>query len=309
MNHQWPPEVIRAMHQFADAAPVAPSLGSVLEQGQIAPSSQPPVADLVPEQRLAPMEEMIVSTKTPTSETRNRRRLVMAAAAVVVVVGIAGIAIANNRGDDRSPSATAVSTVAPTTPVAPRRGTGAFEPSSPRVTYILPDGWSGSGAGVWKSPGQQLPVLFVNTDDKFFINCPSSMDDPQVGPTVDDLVSALVNLPGVDAETTDVTIDGFDGKQIEFTFPSQYAGEECSPNFFTRREGIPLYFRCNFSGVGGTTKWCDSLVQGVFPNQHQKISVLDVDGSRLVIMAASFPHNSQQDRADQDEIVASIQIG
>ena len=118
MNHQWPPEVIRAMHQFADAAPVAPSLGSVLEQGQIAPSSQPPVADLDPEQRLAPMEEMIVST-TPTSETRNRRRLVMAAAAVVVVVGIAGIAIANNRGDDRSPSATAVSTVAPTTPSHP----------------------------------------------------------------------------------------------------------------------------------------------------------------------------------------------
>jgi hypothetical protein len=305
MNHQWPPEVIRAMHQFADAAPVAPSLGSVLEQRQIAPSSPPPAADLRPEQRLTPMEEMIVSTKTPTSETRNRRRLSMAAAAVVVVVGIAAIAVANNRDDDQSPSATAVSTGAPATAVAPRRGAGVFEPSSPRVTYIMPDGWHGSGAGVWKSPNRQLPVFFVNTDDKFFINCPSSLLDPQVGPTVDDLVSALVNLPGVDAETKDVTIDGFDGKQIELTFPSHYVGEECSPDFAARRKGIPLYFRCNYGGK----KWCDSLVEGVLPNQHQKIWVLDVDGSRLVIMAAFFPDTPQKDRADQDEIVASIQIG
>ena len=304
MNHQWPPEVIRAMHQFAGAAPVAPSLGSVLEQRQIAPSSQPPATDLVPEERFALMEPITVSRNKPTREPRNRGRLVMAAAAVVVVVGIAGIEVANNRDDDRSPSATAVPTVAPTT-AAPRRETGVFEGEGPRVTYIVPDGWYGSGTGVWKSPNRQLPVGFLNADDNFYIDCPSSLLDPQVGPTVDDLVSALVNLPGIDAETTAVTIDGFDGKQIELTFPSHYDGEECSPNFSARAEGIPLYFRCNYGG----SKWCDSLVQAVLPNQHQNIWVLDVDGSRLVIMATSFPDTPQQDRADQDEIVASIQIG
>ena len=97
MNHQWPPEVTRAMHEFSDAAPVPPSLTSVLEHRPTTPSSRPLTARLDPEDRLAPMKEINVSLNTPTTETRNRRRLLMAAAAAVVVIGIAGIALANNR--------------------------------------------------------------------------------------------------------------------------------------------------------------------------------------------------------------------
>jgi hypothetical protein len=37
--------------------------------------------------------------------------------------------------------------------------------------------------------------------------------------------------------------------------------------------------------------------------------VLDVDGSRLVIGASTFPSTSPQDRAVLEEVLASIQIG
>ena len=94
MNHQWPPEVTRAMHQFFDAAPAAPSLTSVYEHRPIPPSRRPRSADLEPEQHLVPVKENYVSVDSPpTSEIRNRRRLAMAAAAVVAVIGIAAIAL------------------------------------------------------------------------------------------------------------------------------------------------------------------------------------------------------------------------
>ena len=44
-------------------------------------------------------------------------------------------------------------------------------------------------------------------------------------------------------------------------------------------------------------------------NQDTQLWILDVDGTRLMIMAFSFPDTSQQDRAELDEVVASIQIG
>ena len=44
--------------------------------------------------------------------------------------------------------------------------------------------------------------------------------DPPVGPTVDDLVSAFANMPGLaPTAAVDITVDGYVGKQIEFTVP------------------------------------------------------------------------------------------
>ena len=134
MNHQWPPEVVRAMHQFADAAPVAPSLASVLEQDPIALSSQPPAADLVPDERFALMEAITVSRNKRTTETRNRRRPLMAiepaqtqpdgrprwpiiavAAAAVVAIVVGALMLADR--DDSAPPVPA-DTVAPDVPEA-----------------------------------------------------------------------------------------------------------------------------------------------------------------------------------------------
>jgi hypothetical protein len=126
-----------------------------------------------------------------------------------------------------------------------------------------------------------------------------------VGPTVDDLVSAWANLPipGVDATAArDVTIDGFDGKQIEFAI---HHLEGCNM----------LHYDCSFDGSeepNRPTRCSSAMVGG--PLNHwgirQIVWVLDVDGTRLMILGAAEPSNSsQQDRAALDEIVASIEFG
>jgi hypothetical protein len=262
-----------------------------------------------------------VTVDSNTSESRNRRRLGMAAAAVVVVIGVAGIAFAINNttsDDDDAPSPAAATTVAPTTvapttvapttvapttvvpiTIAPRRETGFFVegganeggPGSVPVTYTVPFGWSSNGWGVLKG-ALRSGVIFVNVGNIYNDSCPSVLLDPPVGPTVDDLVSAWANLPVLNATAaSDVTVDGFHGKQIEFTVPD-YGVADCRDEMYLVQE-----------------KDIDGPTYPATPTQHQKVWIIDVDGTRLVIIALSFPSTSPQDRAAIDEILASVQIG
>ena len=70
-------------------------------------------------------------------------------------------------------------------------------------------------------------VLFDIVANIYTDSCPSVLVDPPVGPTVDDLASAWANLPGFNATAaSDITVDGFHGKQVEFTVPD-YNEEDC----------------------------------------------------------------------------------
>ena len=118
--------------------------------------------------------------------------------------------------------------------------------------------------------------------------------DPPVGPTVDDLVSALADLPGDATSASDITIDGFDGKQIEFTLPDYTQDPDCV-SFY-------LWQVRHSSDARYPDGW------GVKPNQHNRVWILDVDGTRLVIMAWYLPDTSDEDRAALEEIVNSIEF-
>ncbi len=283
-----------------------PLLAEKLRQRLHAHMLQLDAARLESDAQLVPVKEIVVSLDSPTSETRNRRRLAMAAAAVVAVVGVGAIAInsMNSDDDEVKPASPTATTVAPTT-VDPRREAADFIDG---VTYTVPDGWKNIRYGVIKE-NPALGVIFGNPDDMYFTSvCKAVSVGPPVGPTVDDLVSAWASLPGVDATAArDVTIDGFDGRQFEFTVPDYDYGD-CNG----------IFSRCSFlAGQPGPTR-CDSLLRDkdfpgdpsyvALPSQRQRVMILDVDGSRLVIMAGSFPDTSEQDRAALDEIVASIQI-
>ena len=130
--------------------------------------------------------------------------------------------------------------------------------------------------------------------------CQWVLIDPPVGPTVDDLVSAWANVPGLAATApVDITVDGYAGKQIELTVPD-YGETECKESKFGlwQDDGPPE------TRTGSQpNRWA----QG--PNQHSQLWILDVDGTRVVIEAFSFPDTSPQDRAALDEVLASIQIG
>ena len=116
------------------------------------------------------------------------------------------------------------------------------------------------------------------------------------GPTVDDLAAAWANVPGFDATATkDVTVDGYAGKQIEFTVPN-HNKNQCTDG----RYGIWQEPRAHGDSPNYWT-------QG--PDQHNQVWILDVDGTRLVILASDFPDTSPQDRAALDEMLTSIQIG
>jgi hypothetical protein len=134
-----------------------------------------------------------------------------------------------------------------------------------------------------------MEVLNAYTD-----SCPSVALDPPVGPTVDDLASTWADLPAFDATgPTDITVDGFDGKQVEFTVPD-YDEDDCAYGEFMLLGGSP---------DPSEGYWA----QGA--NAHQQLWILDVDGTRVVIGATWFPDTSAQDRADIDEMLSSIQIG
>ena len=124
--------------------------------------------------------------------------------------------------------------------------------------------------------------------------------DPPVGPTVDDLVAAWANLPDFAATAAvDVTVDGYAGKQFEFTVPD---GVGCKA-----KVGIgQVYALWDYTGMSNED------APGYFAwslNLHFQIWVLDVDGTRLVIGATTLPNTSPQNRAALDEVLASIQIG
>ena len=121
---------------------------------------------------------------------------------------------------------------------------------------------------------------------------------PPVGPTVDDLVSALANVPGLNATAAvDVTVDGYAGKQIEFTVPDYYNEHECGGNPYA------LWY-----GPGDAAPGFKEAIDSTFdPNffVHNKLWILDVGGTRVVIHAYSYRPGVD----DVDEILSSIQIG
>ena len=69
-------------------------------------------------------------------------------------------------------------------------------------------------------------LVFMEVGNTYTDPCQSVALDPPVGPTVDDLASAWADQPALDATApTDITVDGFHGKQVEFTVPDYATGE------------------------------------------------------------------------------------
>jgi basic membrane lipoprotein Med (substrate-binding protein (PBP1-ABC) superfamily) len=199
-------------------------------------------------------------------------------------------------GDVRPPRTPAGPRTGPEALLGPGTGTASF--GEVPVRFTEPDGWENIGWGVIK--GDPIyGLVFMEVGNTFTDPCRAIALDPPVGPTVEDLASAWADLPALDATApTDITVDGFDGKQVEFTVPDYPTGEnedDCAAGgHFLLLEGI---------GTPGDGYWA----QG--PNQHHQLWILDVDGTRVVIGAMWFPDTPAQDRADIDEMLGSIEIG
>jgi hypothetical protein len=218
------------------------------------------------------------------------------AATVVAVIAIAALGIAvyqfglgggpSNIGDDPPPTAT---------PRAFEGASGALEPAryatsidSVQITYTVPAGWSREPS----APELAGPIAddigglsFWIVTDLFTDPCLFSQGtlDPRPGPSVDDLANALVAQPGVDAEPpSDIVVDGFAGKYVEYTTPA--------------------------TGCAQFGPWQTANGVVLFPSTDARYWVLDVDGTRLVMLAYVWDVATEQGRAELQAIIDSVEI-
>jgi hypothetical protein len=250
----------------------------------------------------------------------NYARLAIAAAAVLVVAVVGynllpGSGGLGGPGPSPSPTATALPTATPkpTGPVAlpaglVPAGTYVAHPfvapnDSIGFRFALPGGWQGGGpsgrapVGVLPTTGQEGP----NGMSMGFLTVTSLAGDPckwkeaidiEVGPTVDDLVTALAANPGYETtEPVDVTLGGFSGQRIDVQVPADLDLATCDDGQFWVWE----------VGDGQTI-----YAQG--PEGRFHLWILDVQGRRVIVMTHDFRGTSPDDLAELQAIVDSISI-
>ena len=166
------------------------------------------------------------------------------------------------------------------------------------VTVTLPSGWETRDVFVLKTGADPLFGLsFFDVAGIYADGCQWQVVQPPIGPTVDDLVAAYASLPGFEGAVRYVTVDGFTGKQIDFTVPD-YDPTACQEGKFglVREDG---------DARPGTppSLWAQA------PEQRNEFRILDVKGTRLVVGAGYPPDISAKDLDELHAIVDSVQIG
>jgi hypothetical protein len=205
-------------------------------------------------------------------------------------------------------------TLRPTPPATPSAPTaaplaGALAPrvfgtgSYPGVTVVAP-GWHLNGDFfVDKSSGPLLGISVWDVGQVPRDPCHPLVDMSDPGPTVDDLVRALVAQPLRHAsKPTGVALAGYSGRYFEWSVPSNmvvtgdadFKGCDVQPN------GHLDYVSWQGSGMGERYQ----QVAG----QVDRVWVLDVKGQRLLVDATHTPEATPADLAEQEQIVQSLRF-
>jgi hypothetical protein len=134
-----------------------------------------------------------------------------------------------------------------------------------------------------------------------------SWADPPVGPSVDDLASALADLAPfrVTSPPKDVAISGYRGKHLELTVPDLPV------------EGVGDDHRFSGCTDGNLKSWVaaidadeegDAFYGYTGPGYREEFWILDVEGTRLMIAAGRSPGSPSEDLVEQRAILDSIRI-
>jgi hypothetical protein len=229
--------------------------------------------------------------------------------ATVVVVALLGINFLLPGGPDiggPEPSVAPEPSILPSsTPTALRASERPLEPgtyvahplaSNPSlaVTFTVPDGWLGFDARTLVPAGEDsvdggigAVVAFLETSGIYGDPCESlGAADVDAGTTAADLADAFSAQPVYGASVTDITLDGYSGKQVELQMPSEF-DESCPRDGYFVFDGGPY-------------------PQG--PDNRWHLWILDVEGSRLVIFGHDFPETPESILAGIQSIVESIQV-
>jgi hypothetical protein len=170
----------------------------------------------------------------------------------------------------------------------------------PKMIVTVPDGWTGSPGLIVKGiddathdPSMAVwPNVYLPTDEVYAHPCQwSGVPQIQPGPTVDGLASALAAVPLRNATTpVDVTVDGYNGKYLEWSVPDDIDFATCDKE----------------DGEARFQSWTGRWQQG--PGQVDRLWILDIDGARFVIDAFFLKETTEAERAELTKIMASIRF-
>jgi hypothetical protein len=115
---------------------------------------------------------------------------------------------------------------------------------------------------------------------------------PPVGPSVDDLATALAAQAGPSATVTAVTLGGFGGKKVEFSAPAGLDLTTCDEGTYSR-----------WQPADAPSDW-GGWIHGA--GQLDAVYIIDVAGKRQVIDTVHMPGTSAANLAELEAVVASI---
>jgi hypothetical protein len=234
--------------------------------------------------------------RLPTMNNTTRLALATAAVAVAAVVGYSYF----SGGNVGSPGIDVPSPTLEATPAALRLSEGPIEAGRYTLggdfpvptTFDVPAQWIACSTsvmeqGVCRLAGREFPrigLTFNYVENVAADPCGQELHDPPIGPTVDDIVTAVSNLEGFEATAPeDVTIDGYAAKRFTLTAPTNPP--------------------CDLLATWVTP----TRVNGMGASEINLLHVVDVDGVRLLLSSAYFENTTTpEDFAALDELISSI---
>jgi len=290
---------------------------------------------LVDEARDGAPERLVEATRRQLVRTNQRRsswpawRLspmnmrIAVVAAVIVIAVVGGFLIlprSTGPGATTTPSSTPTSVPASSTPAA-SSATGVlhrlqpFDTTAPALTIsaTTPASWSEFPSWALISPrdtrapsGSAIGLLSV----KGLYSDPCHWDvdgtgfphggDVVVGPTVADLVTAFTAQTAYTSTAPiDVAVDGYFGKQLDVQLPSDVDFASCD-SVVGKADGD--YF------LWGTPEASGNNLYAQGPGERRRLRILDVDGTRIVILHNFYAGTAQADLDEAQAVIDSISI-
>jgi hypothetical protein len=239
--------------------------------------------------------------------TGRGRALAVATLLLGVLTGCGGSGTAEPRASAPSaiPSRTLDATTSPfadsTEPVAVEPGTYRIPSSAWSVTdftVTFPEGWTVQYGHAYASNADEddeFGFYAVVVDSIYADACEGETGElMQVGPSVDDLLTALLGQPGPEvSDPIDTTIGGYPATRIDLAIP----------------EGFDLA-ACSLEGIG-LQIWYSPPADKYFvllADAIASVYIIDVDGQRQVFLTQQRSATSDDDLAELRSVLDSIHI-